>query len=47
LAFKYFRRVEGSFRVNPKARLENVQVRIYEAGGKQPAATQTVSPQGP
>ena len=47
LAFKYFRRVEGSFRVNPKARLENVQVRIYEAGGKQPVATQAVSPQGP
>jgi multidrug efflux pump subunit AcrA (membrane-fusion protein) len=42
LAFKYFRRVEGSFRVNPKAKLENVQVRIYEAGAKQPAATHTV-----
>ena len=43
LAFKYFRRVEGSFRVNPKAKLENVQVRIYEAGGKTPSATNTVS----
>jgi hypothetical protein len=46
LAFKYFRRVEGSFRVNPKAKLENVQARIYEAGAKTPAATQTVGPQG-
>jgi hypothetical protein len=46
LAFKYFRRVEGSFRVNPKAKLENVQVRIYEAGAKQPSATHTVSLQG-
>jgi hypothetical protein len=46
LAFKYFRRVEGSFRVNPKAKLENVQVRIYEAGAKQPAATHAVSLQG-
>jgi hypothetical protein len=46
LAFKYFRRVEGSFRVNPKAKLENVQVRIYEAAAKQPSATHTVSLQG-
>jgi hypothetical protein len=46
LAFKYFRRVEGSFRVNPKAKLDNVQVRIYEASAKQPSATHTVSLQG-
>lgn len=39
LAFKYFRRVEGSFRVNPKARVENVQVRVYETGSNQPRAT--------
>ena len=43
LAFKYFRRVEGSFRVNPKARVENVQVRVYENGSNQPRATHTVS----
>jgi len=42
LAFKYFRRVEGTFRVNPKARVENVQVRIFETGSSQPRAIQTV-----
>ena len=43
LAFKYFRRVEGTFRVNPKAKVENVQVRVYEAGANQPRATNTVT----
>jgi hypothetical protein len=43
LSFKYFRRVEGTFRVNPKAKVENVQVRIYEAGVNQPKATHTVT----
>jgi hypothetical protein len=42
LAFKYFRRVEGTFRVNPRARVENVQVRIFETGSNQPRAIQTV-----
>ena len=44
LAFKYFRRVEGTFRVNPKARVESVQARVYEAGSSQPRATHSVSP---
>jgi hypothetical protein len=43
LAFKYFRRLEGTFRVNPKARVENVQVRIYETGSNQPRATHTAN----
>ena len=43
LSFKYFRRVEGSFRVNPKAKVESVQVRIYETGSTQPRATHSVS----
>jgi hypothetical protein len=43
LAFKYFRRVEGTFRVNPKAKVESVQVRVYESGTNQPRATHTVS----
>jgi len=43
LTFKYFRRVEGTFRVNPKAKVENVQARIYETGSNQPRATNTVS----
>ena len=43
LAFKYFRRVQGTFRVNPKARVESVQVRVYENGSNQPKATHTVT----
>ena len=43
LAFKYFRRVQGTFRVNPKARVESVQVRVYENGSNQPRATHTVT----
>jgi len=47
LAFKYFRRVEGTFRVNPKAKVESVQVRVYETGSSQPRATHTVALAGP
>lgn len=43
LSFKYFRRVEGTFRVNPKAKVDNVQARIYETGSKEPRATSAVS----
>jgi uncharacterized protein DUF6776 len=43
LAFKYFRRVEGTFRVNPKAKVESVQVRVYETGSSQPRATHAVA----
>lgn len=43
LAFKYFRRVEGTFRVSPKAKVESVQVRVYENGSTQPRATQSVA----
>jgi uncharacterized protein DUF6776 len=43
LAFKYFRRVEGTFRVSPKAKVESVQVRVYETGSNQPRATHTVA----
>ena len=35
------RRVEGTFRVNPKAKVESVQVRVYETGSSQPRATRT------
>jgi len=43
LAFKYFRRVDGTFRINPKAKVENVQVRVYETGSSQPRATHTAT----
>lgn len=41
LAFKRFQRVEGTFRVNPAARVESVQVRIYESGSGQARVTHT------
>lgn len=42
LAFKHFQRVEGTFRVSPKAKVESVQVRVYEAGSAQPRAARSV-----
>jgi len=41
LSFKYFHRVEGTYRVSPKARLKSVQVRIYEGKSAQARATAT------
>jgi hypothetical protein len=41
LAFKRFRRVEGVFRVQPGEVVRAVQVRILEAGAREPRATQT------
>ena len=43
LKFKYFRRVEGTFRVGPKAKVESVQVRVFEGNSDQARATQTVN----
>jgi uncharacterized membrane-anchored protein YhcB (DUF1043 family) len=43
LGFKYFQRVEGTFRVSPKAKVENVQVRVYEGTSTQPRATHSVT----
>ena len=44
LEFKHFQRVQGTFRTNPKARVESVQVRVYEAGSVQVRATETAQP---
>lgn len=43
LGFKYFHRVEGIFRVSPKAKVESVQVRVYEGSATQPRATHSVT----
>jgi hypothetical protein len=43
LGFKYFQRVEGTFRVSPKAKVESVQVRVYEGSATQPRATHSVT----
>jgi hypothetical protein len=43
LAFKHFQRVDGNFRVSPKAKVGSVQVRVYEAGTAAPKVTQSVT----
>lgn len=43
LSFKYFRKVEGTFRVSPKAKVESVQVRVFESGASEPRATMAVA----
>jgi len=42
LAFKHFQRIDGIFRVDPKAAVVSVQVRIYEAGSVEPKVTRSV-----
>ena len=43
LSFKYFRKVEGTFRVSPKAKVDSVQVKVFESGTSEPRATQAVA----
>ena len=43
LRFKYFQRVEGTFRVGPKAKVLSVQARVLEHGSDQARASQSVS----
>ena len=40
ISFKYFQRVEGTFRVAPGSKVKSVQVRIFENGSGQARATQ-------
>jgi len=43
LQFKYFQRVEGTFRVGPRARVLSVQARVLEQGSDQARASQSFS----
>jgi hypothetical protein len=43
ISFKYFQRVEGTFRVAPGARVKSVQIRILESGSGQVRASQSVN----
>ena len=43
LSFKHFQRIDGSFRVSPKAKVGSVQVRVYESGSAEPKVTQSVT----
>ncbi|MCC7483812.1 MAG: hypothetical protein IT529_02380 [Burkholderiales bacterium] len=42
--FKFFQRVEGSFRVPAGAVVQSVQMRVFENGASTPKLTQTVKP---
>jgi len=44
LSFRYYQRIEQSIQLSPDAKLENVQVRIFERGTDEPKVRQNVSP---
>lgn len=43
LSFKYFQRVEGSFKLTPGSVLKGMQVRVFENGAKTPRLTQPLN----
>jgi hypothetical protein len=43
LNFKFFQRVEGTFKVAPGAVVRSMQVRVFENGAKTPKLTQMVN----
>jgi hypothetical protein len=43
LGFKHFQRIDGIFRVSPKAKLASVQLRVYETGSAEPKVTQNAT----
>ena len=43
LAFKHFQRIDGIFRVGPKAKVASVQLRVYETGAAEPKVTQNAT----
>jgi Family of unknown function (DUF6776) len=43
LSFKFFQRVQGTFKVSPEAVVKSMQVRVFEKGATQPKLTQTVT----
>jgi len=43
LSFKFFQRIEGTFKIAPDAVVKSMQVRVFENGASQPKLTQTVN----
>lgn len=43
LSFKFFQRVEGTFKIAPEAVVKSLQVRVFENGSVAPKLSQTVS----
>lgn len=42
LKFKYYQRLERSFKLAPDVQLQSVQVRLFESGGREPKVRQSV-----
>jgi uncharacterized protein DUF6776 len=43
LNFRFYQRIEGTFRVGPDAAVKNMQVRVFENGSSVPKLTQTAN----
>lgn len=43
LNFKFFQRIEGTFKISPDDVVKGLQVRVFENGGNTPKLTQTVN----
>lgn len=43
LNFKFFQRIEGTFKIAPDAVVKSMQVRVFENGGNAPKLTQSVN----
>ena len=43
LSFRFYQRIEGTFRVDPQAAVRSVQVKVFEDGGKEPRLTHTAN----
>jgi hypothetical protein len=43
LGFKHFQRIDGIFRVGPRAKVGSVQLRVYETGSADPKVTKNVT----
>ena len=43
LSFKFFQRIEGTFRISPDAVVKSMQVRVFENGSNAPKLTKTVN----
>lgn len=43
LRFRFFQRVEGTFRVAPEAVVKSLQIRVYEDGTRSPKLAQTIN----
>jgi len=43
LNFRFYQRIEGTFRVAPNAVVKSMQVRVFESGSREPRLTQTAN----